>query len=492
MVKWYMEIKKRILNFFIEFLDKFIDKNIKELFIDLYYYKNNKTNFILFIIFLPFTIVFLILNLFFFLFFLIFYILSFLIFLIQIRILKKKKKKILKFKKRFKFLKNMYLVITEKMILTFPRKKAYLFFYIIVKKIIKKENDSIEKDLIINWIKAISNRYIIIFFLGIPYIVLHCNNRLIQTINNLKGFTFESNLAFVNTIIVNIYKNTIPDYAKLVEKLKIIINKKEIKFNSYKEFLKASKNKPIFKENFISLKKETIYGSVKNKTSNILFSKNHPTIILKPNLKNIDINNKENVKVIYSNETSQEKLKIWKFMKDIEKEGRIKSEKEYIKNNFKHGGSLNCKKETYYTDPIETEINNLIIGNPFKDPALIKDVKEENSNKALANLTINLKKEVIKTEKNEKNEFILTKDEKEENFLTWIKTNKEKINNKSFEALMEINKFWEESEEIIKNLSKENKIKLAEMLGVGLDEFENPKEINFKIFINFLSKDLKN
>ena len=125
----------------------------------------------------------------------------------------------------------------------------------------------------------------------------------------------------------------------------------------------------------------------------------------------------------------------------------------------------------------------------------MNDLKNENYNKALASLTINLDKNIIKTKKiiiEGEERYALIKEETEINFLTWIKENQGKISNKSFEALMEINLFWEESEDVIKNLSEENKIKLSEILDIELKEFENPKEVNFKIFISFLSKDLKN
>ena len=483
--------KNKVFSVLIIISNNFIDKNIKELFLDIYNYKNNAINILLFITLLPFSVIFILLNLLFFIYFTIFYFLFFIFSLLEVKILKRRKIRIIKCKKRFKFLKNFHLITIEKMIITFPRKKAYLFCYILLKKIIKKEKDAIEKEFILEWFKSISNRYFIVFLIGIPYIVLYCNNCVINVINSLKGFKFENNYAYINTIILNIYKNATPNYTKLVEKLKIKISKNKINFNSYKEFLKASKNKPNFKEKFSSLKKEIIYGSAKNETFDKKFTKTHPTIFIKPTLSL----NENNNKIIYANETSKKKLKVWKFMKDVEKESKERYKEEFIENNFNHKGSYSNNNNTFYTNPIETNIENLIIKNPVNDKLLMNDLKNENYNKALASLTINLDKNIIKTKKiiiEGEERYALIKEETEINFLTWIEENQGKISNKSFEALMEINLFWEESEDVIKNLSEENKIKLSEILDIELKEFENPKEVNFKIFISFLSKDLKN
>jgi hypothetical protein len=101
------------------------------------------------------------------------------------------------------------------------------------------------------------------------------------------------------------------------------------------------------------------------------------------------------------------------------------------------------------------------------------------------------KKKSKKIKINEEEKIMLIKENTEKTFLTWVKENEGKLSNQSFEALMEVNLFWEESENIIKNLSKENKIKLAQILEINIEEFNDPKEINFKIFINFLSKEIK-
>ena len=104
-------------------------------------------------------------------------------------------------------------------------------------------------------------------------------------------------------------------------------------------------------------------------------------------------------------------------------------------NNFKHFGSVDNKKITFYTDPIETRLKNLRIKNPAKDKFLIDDAKDENANRILANLTINLNKNILITEEITKNNIkynVLTKEKTEKKFIQWVEENQNNLNNKSF------------------------------------------------------------
>lgn len=482
MINKFKDFWKKIINWIGEATNKIVEENVKKLFSDFKNYRIEKV--IIFFIFLPFSFLFVIINVLSFLFFLIYYFLYFITIKIRIQNVKnsKLKNKTIKYKKRFKFLKDFHLVILEKTILTFPKKKAFLVFYIILKKVILNDTPGLEMNFILTKIKIISNRYFISFFLGIPFIVLSCNNELVKIIWDLKSFNYSSKTAFVNTVILNCYKNLIPEYAKLTEKLKIKISKKKIKFNSLVEIMKASKFTKEFKEAFIHLKKEIKIGSTFQKISDNILTKKHPSLILKT-IENI---NEENIS-IYMNESSKEEIKIKRFSNKIQD-----YVDEQVKNNLKHKGSINNKIETYYTPLIKTLSKNIVLEDPKKDKFLQKSVIKENTNNIIAGLTVKLNENMLDTKKieieNKLEENRLIKQETEKAFLDWVKENKNRFSNETFEALLKINSFWEENEVIIKNLSEENKIKLAELIGFNIEDMNNTKEVNFKIFINFLSE----
>lgn len=469
----------KVKNSINKLIDKLVEKNVKNLILDLKNYKLNE--WLIFSISLPFSFIFVVINIIVFFIFIYFYILLFLFYLIKIKILKNKKLKIIKYKRRFKFLKNFYAIIIEKILITFPKKKAFLVFYLILKKIYVNDTKGLEINFIIEKIKAISNRYIVSFIVGIPFIILSCNNELIKIIFDLKDFNYTNKKAFINTVILNCYKNLVPEYGNLVEKLKISIKSKNITFNSLKEIIKASKYTKEFNEGFSVLKKKVKVGSANQKISGKKITDKHPTVIL-----NLINNENEEKTSIYINESSKEELNVKRFSEEIQSYIDDK-----IKNNLRHKGSINKNTDTFYTPAIKTLTENIILNDPSNDKFLKKGIKDENINNIIAGLTINLDKDILETKKiniENKVKNSIIKEKTEKIFINWVKENKNKFNNETFESLLKIHNYWEENTIIISEMNEQNKLELAKIIGLNIKDMEDAKEVNFKIFISFLSE----
>ena len=323
-----------------------LDENIKKTFESIL--KFNYKYKIIWIILIPFSTTFIITNVIIIIISFFNYFLIFCLKLIKIKIFNRKPKN-LTYKRRFKYLKNFYLIIIEKIFITFPKQKAFLIFYLISKSIYEKDISFIQKEHLPEFFKSLSNRIIIVIIFSIPYICIYCNTCLTTIIKNLNEYNYENKKAYFNTILINIMKNLSNDYSSLILKLKIKFFKKKMIFNSKKDLIKALYYKKEFGKNFNLSKKYIKYALVKHKIKENKYSKEHFTAI----------NKLENEKIVYLNETTKKELINYKYHKNIDS-----YTKEIHKNMYYHRGSINEKKESYYTPNIITEKDKFIIINP--------------------------------------------------------------------------------------------------------------------------------
>lgn len=81
---------------------------------------------------------------------------------------------------------------------------------------IERKNPSIEIKVIKEWVKTISNRILIKMFFGIPFIIIKINKDLVNIIWDLKEYQYINKKAFIETLLLNVFKNLTPEYNKLV------------------------------------------------------------------------------------------------------------------------------------------------------------------------------------------------------------------------------------------------------------------------------------
>lgn len=371
---------------------------------------------------LPISLLFLIINFIVILTSLYFYFSIFFYKLIKIKIFNKKVNNIT-YKRRFKFLKNFYIILLEKILITYPKQKAFLFFYLLTKSIYEKDKSILKKEYLPEILKSLSNRILILIILSIPYILIFCNTNLILIIKELSEYNYESKKAFFNSILVNILKDLTNDYNKLLLKLKIKFYKNKIIFNSKKDLINALKYKKEFYGNFYKNKKSFKVLMVKHKISSNKLSKEHFTAISKF---------KENI--IYLNETSNKNLSYYKYHKEISK-----YIEEQHKNSYIHKGSINEKKITYFTPNIITEKNNILIIDNYKNNVFIKNMKEEKLNNILASFSLNLDQKYLETKIakiNGVNQNILIENINLKKTIELYKENKENIEKEQFESIL--------------------------------------------------------
>ena len=479
-INYFHLLINKIFKTFLIVIDFLIVEDVKKTFLNFKNYSIKKI--ILFFSLLPFTFIFVIINAIVTLTSLIFYLIVFIFKFIQNRIFKKRVKP-LKYVRRFKFLKNFYLIFFEKILITFPKQRAFLIFYICLKSLITKDKDLFNKEIIFYYVKSISNRYVISFIFGLPYIIIYCNSWFTDTVFDLKDYNYETKTSFLFTVCLNVFKDLSNNYNKLLTKLKIKIFKKKIVFNSKKDLIKALKYRKEFNKNFNITKKAFKFGSAKlitekqelidNKTINYKYTKSHPTAVIK-----IDNENS-----LYLNETSSKSILFLKWQNEI---------KDYIENkyqnSFTHKGSYNEKKITYFTPAIKSKTNDIIFTDNNINKKFILNLKEEKINNIIAAFSLNLDNNYLESvffNVNKIDKSKLIENINSQKTIDLIKNNKNSINSQAYESILGMEFFWNENEKIINNLSLEEKINLCIELNLEIDS--SAKEINFKIFKDILN-----
>lgn len=472
-----------LIKIILNIINKIFLKEIIDMFINISRLEIKEK--LLFLILLPFSIFFVTINFLTFIVSIFIYLFLFIFRLIRNRVFKKKVKNI-KCKKRFKFLKNFYLIFIEKVFISYTKQKAFLIFYLIIKGLWEKNYDMINKEVIVYYLKSISNRYLISILLGLPYIVIFVNYNLIEIIKNLKGFNYESKKAYLNTILINILKNLSNNYEKFILKLKIKISKKKIIFNSKVDLLRAMRYKSEFGKNCNQFKKKLVLANIKQvlnrkkltieKEWKNKYSKDHPTLILPL---------KDEETVIYINETSSNNFLYWKYNKEVNNYIQL-----HYENSCLHKGTINKKKDTFFTPLVVSNKKNMIISENISKNSILS-IEESNLDKVIAAFSVNLDKDIFMSYyiEKEKNEIKLNeelKNMKLKKTIEYFKENKDNIETSKFESILGMQFFWDENQKIIENLTTEEKILLCIDLNVSI--YTTPKEISFIIFKDIINK----
>lgn len=435
---------------------KFILDNIKDIFI------SNKKYFLFFILIIPFVFIVIILMLIVGILNYFYYYYLFLKYNYNLYYKNNKiTKKIIKYKNdKINFI-NPYNTLLKKYILEKPKKIAFYTFYNSLYIIYNLKNKNLNKNyefskFVFIIMYNISIRILFILLTGMPLIVVKATIYITIKTKNLENIKFEN----VNTKIKFVLFNCLIDLASEIElqiqKMKIIMTKKKIIFNSrdllknfWLDFLKKVKNISDFKnaasqlemntylDNVKNIKNEKkIYKELKYKNSflkeNLITTKPHLSLFLK-------IPNTE--KLIHINETSKNELWVWDY--------NLKSLKK-IDLYFWHQGSINKKKDTFFTPPILTNENKIISENNINN--IIKNTNKFQTIKSgmTVNLLLNVDEILFRTEYiEEQNKNLIIFKKNQATLLEEI--NEITINNKNNKNIIKILDSFKIAEEFIKN-----------------------------------------
>lgn len=454
------KITIEIYNNLILFDLKFILENIKNIFI------SNKKYLLFFILIIPFVFIVIMFMVISGVFFYFYYFYLYLKYNYNIHYKKNKNKKIIKYKNdKINFL-NPYSILLKKYILEKPKKIAFYIFYNNLYIIYNLKNKNLNKNyenikFIFIIIYNIVVRILFLLLTGVPFIVIKASTYITIKTKNSKEFKFEN----INTKIKFILFNCLIDLASEIElqikKMRIIITKKKTIFNSkdllnkdilknfWLEFLSRVKDISNFQNAASQLEMNTYLSSIKNiKNEKKIYKElkyrdgflKEKLITTKPHISLfLKIPNSENL--IYINETSKNELWVW--------DNNLKILKK-IDLYFWHQGSINKKKDTFFTPPILTENNKIIsensINNIIKNTNKFQTIK----NGMTVNLLLNVDQTLFRTEYvEEENKNIITIKENQPTLLEEI--NEITINSKNNKDMIKILDSFKIAEEFIKN-----------------------------------------
>lgn len=400
------------------------------------------------------------------------------------------------------FFKNPYLIIIKILFFEKPKKIAFFSFYNILNFIrnIKSNKKNVDITLIIIILYNITIRLLIIILTSIPLTVFKMNTYFILKIKNSWNFKYTSINNYIKFILINCMYDIASEIEVNIKKLKIIIKKKTIIFNTkdlknniWKEISNKIKGFSDFKNAVDKTKMLTFINNVRHQqnynynqkkiketkiyTENYLkenlqhnTSKNHLTIFFKLN----------NGTIFYINETSKEEMLMW----DNDNKKLIK-----IPLNYYHKGTLDQKKETYYTPLIETKEKDIIINNDINILIDNNPKKEIIKNNMIVNLLLNADEPIYKTKYiHEKEKNLITKEKEWENIIKKLEEEKNNLSNKKLIDYFKITEeFIKKNEDIINQIPKKERINFIQnCLNYKYNENSNLfKEIlNFYFFKN--------
>lgn len=435
MGKWAYKIKKIVVSLISEEVFDLI-RMIKKI--------DSKEKIILWFIFAPITLLYLLENFFIYIIFLTFFNLKLFKKIIKQKIFKEKKIKKIVYKKSFIKIENGFLVLIKNMLLDLPKLRAFTVFYLINKKIFNYKKNEFNKKELINSIKIILNRYLIVLILGFPYLLLYCNTWLTNKLVLLYKIKKIENMSFYKFIfflLLNINRDLTPVSVLYIKKLKIKFYRNKIIFNPKEKNITKLILELINKHEFNKNSKILLENSYIDMVQNIIEVNNKGEIKLsKPHLETkIILNEKNPDETISINETSQDTL--------------------FGNKNFFFGNCTFKKGNCFVTKPI---LSKLEYKRTIKDTINYKILNSNwdsvSYNQILA-LICQLESSYLEgvwIQKENRTKFIL-QENKNSNLMNFIRSKKEILNKNIYEAFENSNNFFNETNKIYENLNEVKK-----------------------------------